>query len=77
MWLIKLTNDILLKVANFNINFFIKALKGYKIPLSYLLKVKILLIVKLFNILNLIRFIICLTIFKESNLSLLIIKDNN
>jgi hypothetical protein len=77
MWLIKLINDILLKVANFNINFFIKALKGYRIPLSYPLKIKILLIVKLFNVLDLIRFMIRLTVFRESNLSLLTIKDNN
>jgi hypothetical protein len=45
--------------------------------LRYLLKIKILLIVKLFNTLNLMRFIIRLTVFKESNLLLLIIKDNN
>jgi hypothetical protein len=59
MWLIKLTNNVLLKVADFNVNFFIEALKGHKILLSCFLKVKILLIVKLFNVLDLIRFVIC------------------
>jgi hypothetical protein len=77
MWLIKPTNNILLKVADFNINFFIEALKGHRIPLSYPLEVKILLIVRLSNALDLIRFVIRLTIFRESNLLPLTIKDNN
>jgi len=77
MWLIKLINDVLLKVTDFNVNFFIEALKGHRIPLSYPLEVKIPLIVKLSNILDLIRFVIRRTVFRESNLSPLTIKENN
>jgi hypothetical protein len=67
----------LLKVADFNVNFFIEALKGRRIPLSCPLEVKIPLIVKLSNVLDLIRFVIRLTGFRESNLSPLTTKDND
>jgi len=57
--------------------FFIEALKGRRIPSSCPLEVKIPSIVKLSNVLDLIRFVIRLTVFGESNLSPLTIKDND
>ena len=69
IWPIKSTNDLLLKVADFNIIFFTEALKGRKISSSCPLEVEIPSIVKLSNVLDLIRFVIRVAFCEESKLS--------